>query len=67
MFRLFTEVGVFVDNLGQKTRVEELMWPSPPTSVGKKLLYTRLACSSSSFIQLMNEYKLLQSISVVWR
>ncbi|CAB4026637.1 serine threonine- kinase MRCK alpha-like [Paramuricea clavata] len=29
----FDEVGVFVDNLGQKTRVEELMWPSPPTSV----------------------------------
>jgi hypothetical protein len=55
MFRLFTEVGVFVDNLGQKTRVEELMWPSPPTSVGKKLLYTRLACSSSSFIQLHDE------------
>ena len=35
MFYLFTEVGVFVDNMGQKTRVEELMWPSPPTSVGK--------------------------------
>lgn len=35
IFDVFVEVGVFVDNMGQKTRVEELMWPSPPTSVGK--------------------------------
>ena len=35
MFDVFAEVGVFVNNMGQKTRVEELMWPSPPTSVGK--------------------------------
>ncbi|XP_028408915.1 serine/threonine-protein kinase MRCK alpha-like [Dendronephthya gigantea] len=29
----FDEVGVFVDNLGRKTKMEELMWPSPPVSV----------------------------------
>ena len=28
-------VGLFVDNSGYRSRRYELMWPSPPTSVGK--------------------------------
>lgn len=38
------EIGIFVDNAGRKSRDEELVWPSPPTSVGKNMFLIRCYC-----------------------
>lgn len=47
-FLLFLVLGIFVEASGYRSRRYELMWPSPPTNIGKLFL---LFCSSSCYYQ----------------